>query len=191
VLALPLLLLIGLPVGPGHAQPAPTADTTALHDLRVDVGYLSADLLEGRETGTEGARLAARYITERFRELGLSPGLDTAWTQPFDFTYSPNPHAPPGEGTPRTGRNVVARLDNGAERTIVVGAHYDHLGYGGVGSRAPGDSLIHNGADDNASGVAVDDIYAYMGALEQLEPGDTAPVVVRRGDQVLKREVQF
>ena len=154
MLALALLLLIGLPVGVGHAQPASIADTTVLHDLRVDVGYLSADLLEGRETGTEGARLAARYITERFQELGLSPGLDTAWTQPFDFTYSPNPHAPPGEGTPRTGRNVVAHLDNGADRTVVVGAHYDHLGYGGVGSRAPGDSLIHNGADDNASGVA-------------------------------------
>lgn len=113
---LALLLLIGLPVGVGHAQPTSIADTTTLHDLRVDVGYLSADLLEGRETRTEGARLAARYITEQFQELGLSPGLDTAWTQPFDVTYSPNPHAP---------------------------------------------------------------------------PGDTAPVVVERGDQVLKREVQF
>ncbi|HEX6083523.1 MAG TPA: M20/M25/M40 family metallo-hydrolase [Thermoanaerobaculia bacterium] len=38
--------------------------------------------------------------------------------------------------------------------TIVVGAHYDHLGYGGKGSMRPNDSAIHNGADDNASGTA-------------------------------------
>jgi len=38
---------------------------------------------------------------------------------------------------------------------IIVGAHYDHLGYGGVSSLYRGDSLVHNGADDNASGVAV------------------------------------
>ena len=40
------------------------------------------------------------------------------------------------------------------ERTIVVGAHYDHLGYGGEHSLAPEQHQIHNGADDNASGVA-------------------------------------
>ncbi|NBC18780.1 MAG: M20/M25/M40 family metallo-hydrolase [Bacteroidetes bacterium] len=149
-----LLLASFLSVGAGLAQESasvlPGDREAALHDLRVDVGYLSADLLEGRETGSAGERLAARYIAERFQELEL----DSTWVQPFDFTYSPNPHAPPGEGTPRTGRNVISRLDRGADRTLVVGAHYDGLGYGGVGSRAPGDSLIHNGADDNASGVA-------------------------------------
>jgi len=142
------------PAASDGPPPAQTADATALHDLRVDVGYLSSDLLQGRETGTAGERLAAQYLVERFRELGLKPGLDDAWMQPFDFTVRPNPHASADEGEPRTGRNVVARLDREAERTVVVGAHYDGLGYGGVGSRAPGDSLIHNGADDNASGVA-------------------------------------
>ncbi|MCY2960650.1 MAG: M28 family peptidase [Planctomycetota bacterium] len=39
-------------------------------------------------------------------------------------------------------------------RTVVLGAHYDHLGYGGTGSLAPGVRAIHNGADDNASGTA-------------------------------------
>jgi len=164
---LALVLLCGLGAGVAFAQPAPSADETALHDLRVDVGYLAADLLQGRATGTEGERLAAQYLVERFREVGLAPGLDSAWVQPFDFTYSPNPHAPPGEGTPRTGRNVVARLDRGAERTIVIGAHYDGLGYGGVGSRAPGDSAIHNGADDNASGVA-----ALLEIARQLQDSD-------------------
>ena len=41
-----------------------------------------------------------------------------------------------------------------ANETIVIGAHYDHLGYGGKGSMRPNDTGIHNGADDNASGTA-------------------------------------
>jgi hypothetical protein len=54
-------------------------------------------------------------------------------------------------------KNVVAVLEGEgphAEETIVVGAHYDHLGQGGEGSLAPGVEEIHNGADDNASGAA-------------------------------------
>jgi Zn-dependent M28 family amino/carboxypeptidase len=56
----------------------------------------------------------------------------------------------------RTGRNVVAYLDNGAVRTVVLGAHYDHLGYGEDNNSMlrTGEKLIHNGADDNASGTA-------------------------------------
>ncbi len=56
----------------------------------------------------------------------------------------------------RTGLNVVGWLDNGAPATIVIGAHYDHLGYGEDSNtlyRGP-EKVIFNGADDNASGVA-------------------------------------
>jgi hypothetical protein len=55
-------------------------------------------------------------------------------------------------------KNVAAVLEGvGPHRdeTIVIGAHYDHLGHGEPGSLAPGSHEIHNGADDNASGVAV------------------------------------
>ena len=55
-------------------------------------------------------------------------------------------------------KNVVAVLEGEgpqADETIVIGAHYDHLGWGGSGSAAPGVHEIHNGADDNASGTAV------------------------------------
>jgi glycosyltransferase involved in cell wall biosynthesis len=59
----------------------------------------------------------------------------------------------------RTLRNVVASLEGSgplSEETIVIGAHYDHLGLGGYGSLAIGaNAEIHNGADDNASGTAV------------------------------------
>lgn len=56
----------------------------------------------------------------------------------------------------RTGHNVVGFIDNGAEHTIVLGAHYDHLGYGeDKNSMYTGAvPMIHNGADDNASGTA-------------------------------------
>ena len=52
-------------------------------------------------------------------------------------------------------KNVVGFLDNKADQTVVIGAHYDHLGYGTSGSLYRGEPDIHNGADDNASGVAL------------------------------------
>lgn len=56
----------------------------------------------------------------------------------------------------RTGHNVVGYIDNGAATTVIVGAHFDHLGYGEDGNSMlrTGEKLIHNGADDNASGTA-------------------------------------
>ncbi|WP_428094999.1 M28 family peptidase [Candidatus Pollutiaquabacter sp.] len=50
--------------------------------------------------------------------------------------------------------NVCGYIDNGAATTVVIGAHYDHLGYGHEGSLYRGEPAIHNGADDNASGTA-------------------------------------
>lgn len=56
----------------------------------------------------------------------------------------------------RQGNNVVGYIDNGAANTVVLGAHYDHLGFGEDGnSLARGDGKqVHNGADDNASGTS-------------------------------------
>ncbi|MBI3232959.1 MAG: M20/M25/M40 family metallo-hydrolase [Bacteroidetes bacterium] len=57
----------------------------------------------------------------------------------------------------KTGHNVLGSLDYGKLYTIVIGAHYDHLGWGDQGGslHAAHSKAIHNGADDNASGVAV------------------------------------
>ncbi len=52
-------------------------------------------------------------------------------------------------------KNVGAILPGASNRLLIVGAHYDHLGYGQMGSTEPGVHAVHNGADDNASGVAV------------------------------------
>jgi aminopeptidase YwaD len=56
----------------------------------------------------------------------------------------------------RIGHNVIGFLNNGASSTVVLGAHYDHLGYGEDGNSLyhGAEKMIHNGADDNASGVA-------------------------------------
>lgn len=130
-------------------------NSKAVQKLQVDVVYLASDLLEGREAGKPGGELAARYIATRFEEIGLQPkGLGGSWFHPFDFQFNSNPHATTG-GEPRIGKNVVGYLDNGAANTVVVGAHYDHLGMGMPGaSLFVGDPAVHNGADDNASGVA-------------------------------------
>ena len=57
----------------------------------------------------------------------------------------------------RIANNVIGYLDNKAQKTIVFGAHFDHLGYGEDGNSMlrTKEKLIHNGADDNASGTAV------------------------------------
>jgi len=265
--------------------------------LKNHIKYLSDDLLEGRATGSPGAKLAQDYIITQFKEIGLTPMNDeNNWLQAFDFkdgkilgennkiTFyqkkkvlkelsqqdwillneqnntsfdasvvsvghgiyapsinhndfakikanklnnavwlmkdghpDPNPHselAPFGdlnkkliyaqengakavfiesndcnilqksvtssniavvcfeeldeiskktnvkgtlEVSPKytTGNNVLGYLDNGVENTIIIGAHYDHLGYGEKGSLHTGEPAIHNGADDNASGVAL------------------------------------
>ena len=56
----------------------------------------------------------------------------------------------------RIGHNVVAYIDNGAPGTVIAGAHFDHLGYGEDNNSMyrGAEKMIHNGADDNASGSA-------------------------------------
>ncbi|NCT19108.1 MAG: M28 family peptidase [Flavobacteriia bacterium] len=128
--------------------------------LEDDVIQLSADAFEGRETGKAGEKKAADYITERFKNLKLLPKGTNGFLQEFSFKNSSSPHEKPKFSEEKSdsltiGRNVIAYLDNQAETTIVIGAHFDHLGYGIQGSLFPGVDTIHNGADDNASGVAM------------------------------------
>lgn len=157
------------------------------------IAVLAADSMEGREAGTAGAEMAAGWIAERFAALGLEP-LVHGYRQEFSFptALKRNPHVR-GEG-PRGERieelasttNVVAVLrgtdPSVRDEAIVIGAHYDHLGRGIAGSLDPGSGAIHNGADDNASGVA--------GILELAEAFATDPparslVVVAFGGEEL------
>jgi len=123
------------------------------------VKYLASDELAGREMGTEGEKLAGDFIATEFAKIGLEPKGEEGFFQEFSNKEKPHPHVTPEEMRevmPIMGRNVIGFLDNGAKTTIVVGAHYDHLGMGNHGSlHASKEKAIHNGADDNASGVAV------------------------------------
>ncbi|MDX1463997.1 MAG: M28 family peptidase, partial [Marinirhabdus sp.] len=123
---------------------------------------LADDTFNGRQTGTKGELEAAQYIENRFRSIGLAPkGYKDEYTQTFTFRPSSNPHEQAEftglqTDSTLTGTNVVGYIDNAAETTVVIGAHYDHLGLGGEGSLyREKEPAIHNGADDNASGVAV------------------------------------
>jgi hypothetical protein len=150
ILTLVFILLVScLPVFSWSQAPDPS-----LRQVQVDVVYLSSDLLEGREAGTVGERMAADYIAARFAEIGLEPaGPKGSWYNDFNFKYQTNVHGG-GVAEVRQGINVVGYIDHKAKSTVVIGAHYDHLGYGAFGSRHTGEPAIHNGADDNASGVA-------------------------------------
>jgi len=129
--------------------------------IKEDVTVLSSDDFMGRETGTQGEKLAANYIAERFSAIGLVPKGTSGYFQEFTFKASNNPHKEAKflnikADSTTTGQNVIGYLDNGAKTTVVIGAHFDHLGMGGEGSLyRDTEKAIHNGADDNASGVAI------------------------------------
>jgi aminopeptidase N len=131
------------------AAPAdsPAVPIEAPERMLESVKYLSGADLKGRGIGTTELDKAAAYIAQRFESFGLMPGGDRGgwyqeWTDPELKV---------------TMRNVVGFLpgrDPLREReSVVIGAHYDHLGMrADHAGEAP---LVHPGADDNASGVAV------------------------------------
>jgi hypothetical protein len=283
-----LLLILAAPAA--NAQKLKKADKQIVQQLKAHVGYLADDKLEGRRAGTNGEKLAAAYLEDQFRTIGLAPkGDNGTFQQVFDITegkmmlagnrfmvnnhalkageeffplaFSPNSRIAETNVSPslaeagqpwfrdlgdlllnnkdnphfdlssrlmeemkhaqekgakalvlynssdlpdnivfdgrdrsatapipvfylrkeakaryfpdpsaaydvsmqseigpkqRQARNLVGYIDNGAPHTVVIGAHYDHLGYGEDGNSMlrNGEKLIHNGADDNASGTA-------------------------------------
>jgi len=150
------LILVSAALFTWSCDNAPT-DQSLLEGLKSDVIFLAADDLEGRAIGTDGEQKAADYLANKFKKAGLEPKGTEGFFQPFTVSKPTNPHEEAvigtnGEGV--TGRNVIGFINNKSENTIVIGAHFDHLGMGGQGSLHRGDYAIHNGADDNASGTA-------------------------------------
>lgn len=121
--------------------------------LRKHISFLASDDLKGRGTSTPEEQRAADYLAEQFRLLQLIPKGDKgSYFQVFPLIKK-NDVLPDSN---RLAMNVVGFLDNGKAHTIVIGAHFDHLGLGYDGSSLDTSpkGKIHNGADDNASGVA-------------------------------------
>lgn len=139
----------------GACQQNPQPETR----METDVAVLANDSLAGRATGTEGALKAAEYLKFRMEQMGLKPAAAGSYFQEFSFKPRKDPHSEVQFGQASdssiTGINIVGLVDNGGARTVILGAHYDHLGMGGEGSLHRGEPAIHNGADDNASGVAL------------------------------------
>jgi Zn-dependent M28 family amino/carboxypeptidase len=121
-----------------------------IEDLRV----LSSDEMEGRRTGTEGNRKAREYLVQRFEEEGADP-FQGSFTHEFEFSNR--------NGEAMTGINVVGEIPGKIDSVIVITAHYDHLGIR--------DSLIYNGADDDASGTAA--LITYIDYFSHVQPNHT------------------
>ena len=124
------------------------------NDIRASIEYLASDSLKGRLTGSPEAKMAADYIALAFQNAGAKPvaGND-GYFYKFDFWLNPN----------IVGYNVVAAFPGSSkkEESIIFSAHYDHVGTASAGSlfsmRPPPErrDTIYNGANDNASGVAL------------------------------------
>ena len=121
--------------------------------MREHVEFLASSELEGRGCGSPGLEKAAAYIEERFKAIGLKPGgLHASYRLPFA--------AQCGEADENVEQvNLLGVFGGTNEKydgeSVVVVAHYDHLGTGWPQGHVEDQGRIYNGADDNASGVAV------------------------------------
>ena len=112
--------------------------------LQAHVSFLASDALLGRGFGTPQGLISAHYIAEQFEKAGIEP-LDGHYLHPFIAR----------QGILNIPGNNVVGVIHGSnpdlrEEYIVLGAHYDHLGWKIV----DGDTVVYNGADDNATGTA-------------------------------------
>ncbi|MBF25504.1 MAG: peptidase M28 [Flavobacteriales bacterium] len=128
--------------------------TSIINQMKIDVSYLASDKLKGRKTGSYGEKKAAKYIRDKFKSNGLIQKGEDGYFQYFETTLNSNPHYIE-KNKKIKGINVIGLLDHQQKETIIIGAHYDHLGWGTYGSLHTGNKEIHNGADDNASGVSI------------------------------------
>lgn len=147
-------------------QPTQPIGTDA---LLAHLEFLAGDSLYGRAAGSPHELIAAEYIRDQFIEYGLEQG-SSDYLQTFIFLDDPVPlsttHSgsqpqhghvvPPSNAAEAlTSQNVLGVLPGTGDlagQWVILGAHYDHVGW----ERISEDSIvIHNGADDNASGVAL------------------------------------
>ena len=113
-------------------------------ELYHHVEVLADDVYEGRGAGSRGGHAAAKYLLEQLKADGATPaGENGEYEQSFKDGCRNLLVLMPGDD-PLLGNEV-----------IVVGAHYDHVGYGKSNNSFGPTGQIHNGADDNASGTSV------------------------------------
>ena len=134
------------------------AETINIQDLERHLTILASDSLEGRETGKKGQKMAADYIMNHFKSIGIPPYKGKKYYQKFrvksgrhickcddcDVNFVKKLF---GKRKWIKGENVLGYIEGTdlKEELIIITAHYDHLG--------KHDSLVFNGADDDGSGT--------------------------------------
>jgi len=117
------------------------------------VSYLAGEELKGRGPGSKEIDKAIDYIVEKFKSAGLLPGADDgSYFQTWDEVVD-------AQGNKAPVKNIIGIIPGTnpdlKDESVIVCAHYDHLGLGWPGANKGNEGKIHPGADDNASGVAV------------------------------------
>ncbi len=127
-------------------------------DLKRHVSTLASDALEGREAGSRGGHAALAYLRSELKAIRGQSKLPIEQVQEFGREY----------------HNLLVLLPGSDERlkreVIVIGAHYDHVGYGNATNSQGPIGQIHNGADDNASGTS-----ALLQLIKAFSSLDTTP----------------
>ncbi|MEM7417822.1 MAG: M28 family peptidase [Gemmatimonadota bacterium] len=147
---------------PPEGEAVPTATGTDDHAggavdvdrLMADLSVLAHDSMQGRAPGTEESEAARRHIIESLQDAGVAP-LGEGYERAFTIVDGGN------------AANVVGVVEGTAPGSIVLTAHYDHVGVR--------DGTIYNGADDNASGTAA---VLEIGRIVAAEPLAHSLVVV-------------
>lgn len=168
------LLLSACADGPWSRGPAVPVAAPALPawsgQLLDDVRILSADDMQGRDTGAPGGERARTYIVGRMEALGIAPpamGRLQPWEMQGRTRSGPKTY---------NGVNVIGIIPGTrvTDRYIVVTAHYDHVGVNAEGQ-------VFNGADDNASGVAT--MLALAAELKRRAPEHSVLIVALDGEE--------
>lgn len=141
---LPLLFAFTLHL---HAQQNAVMPGLTEDYFRFVVNTLAHDSMKGREVGTPQEKTSACFIASEMKRAGCR-FIRKKPLQPFEYNGSDSVLI-------RSFGNVIGKIDTRSKYSIVVSAHYDHIGNGKHHSKAPFTQQIHNGADDNSSGVAM------------------------------------
>ena len=116
---------------------------TSYNEVRLieNLKVLSSDEFAGRKTGSQGNEKARELIIKQLKDADIKPYV-TDYLQPFSFTQTF------GFAEKVVGQNILGVIPGSSKKkgTIVISAHYDHVGVN--------NNEVYNGADDNASGTA-------------------------------------
>lgn len=164
---------------PIKSEPYTLGDSLATiseKDCEAKINFLASDSLEGRMSGKKGNKLAADFIVKTLEDSGIK-------TIKQKFKIAKTNNGPKNETGDDFTENVYGWIEgsNLKDEIVVVGAHFDHIGYGPRYSRS-NKIAIHNGADDNASGTVA--LLEIAEAMAKLKPSRTVVFQFYSGEEM-------